>query len=251
MPAPTVWPMVLAVGITLLAAGLVTNWLLAAIGMVLNVLAVVRWLQELQPEVGEMAEARAGTQPRAIVPAADRVESLRPGIAGYRMQLPEKMHPYSAGVRGGIIGGLVMPIPALAYGIISGKGIWFPINLLAGMVFLRYGDMSDQELSQFSLRALVVGTFIHAIISVCMGLIYGVLLPTLPGRPILWGGIVMPLGWTGASYGLMGVINPVLAEHVEWRWFLLSQVVFGLVAGIVVVNSEKVYVTPLPGGPPG
>jgi len=244
MPAPTAWPMVLAAGLTLLAAGLITHWLLLLGGLVLSLVAACGWVGELRPGVGEMAEDRvpAEQRPRPIAPAAEPVESMVPGLPGYRMRLPEKMRPYSAGVKGGIVGGLVMPIPALLYGILSGNGIWYPINLLAGMVFLRYDNMSEEQLRQFSLLALVVGTVIHAIMSVGSGLVYAVVAPTLPGdRPIFWGGVVMPLVWSGICYGLMGAVNPLLADRVSWPWFIVSQYVYGLVAGYVVVRSEKVY----------
>jgi hypothetical protein len=245
MPAPTPWPMALAAGVTLLFAGLLLHWLFSAIGAVISLTAGVNWLRQLQTGVGDMGEERMppDQQPPPVQRATQPVEALRPGLPGHRMRLPEKIHPYSAGIKGGIIGGLVMPIPALLYGIISGKGIWFPINLLAGMVFLRYGDMSEDALKQFSPLALAVGIIIHAIMSVSSGLIYGVLGPTLPGdRPIFWGGVVMPIVWSGICYSLMGVVNPVLADHVSWPWFIASQFVFGITAGIVVERSEMVYV---------
>ena len=44
------------------------------------------------------------------------VQQLKPGVVGYRFQLPEKVHPISAGIKGGIVGGLLMPIPALDLG---------------------------------------------------------------------------------------------------------------------------------------
>ena len=78
--------------------------------------------------------AEPSQRPRPIVAALGQVEQLHPGLPGYRFQLPEKVHPISAGVKGGVLGGLVMPLPALAYGLASGNGIWFPVNLLAGMV---------------------------------------------------------------------------------------------------------------------
>ena len=55
---------------------------------------------------------------------------------------------------------------------------------------------------------------IHVMMSVTLGLMYGVLLPTLPDipKPLAWGGLLMPLFWTAASYSLMGVVNPVLAR---------------------------------------
>ena len=59
----------------------------------------------------------------------------------------------------------------------------------------------------------------------------------------------MPLLWTAMSYGLMGVVNPVLQERVDWPWFVVSQFVFGIVAAIVVVRSEEVYIPPAGTGP--
>ena len=52
--------------------------------------------------------------------------------------------------------------------------------------------------------------------------------------PLAWGGLLMPLLWTAASYGLMGVVNPLLQERVDWPWFIVSQFVFGVAAAIVV-----------------
>jgi hypothetical protein len=76
-----------------------------------------------------------------------------------------------------------------------------------------------------------------------MGLIYGVLLPMLPGRrPIFWGGIVAPFLWSGAIHAFMGVLNPALQSAVNWPSFVVAQYVFGLVCGWVVLRSEKVYV---------
>ena len=71
------------------------------------------------------------------------------------------------------------------------------------------------------------------------------------GKPI-WqifvGGTVIPLLWTGFSYSSMRVANPLLAQNVDWYWFALSQLVFGLAAAIVVVRTEKVAVEQA-GGP--
>jgi hypothetical protein len=64
-----------------------------------------------------------------------------------------------------------------------------------------------------------------------------------------WGGVLLPLIWTGISYSLMGVVNPLLASTVDWPWFIVSQFVFGLAAAIVVVNSEKVHIAPAGSGP--
>ena len=42
------------------------------------------------------------------------------------------------------------------------------------------------------------------------GLLYAVILPMLPGRHMLWGGLVAPLMWTGLLWAVLGIINPTL-----------------------------------------
>jgi hypothetical protein len=219
------------------------------VGAVIALLSVVFWVRQLLPGEGTIAEELAQQRPGPIEPVPGRVESLLPGMPGYRVRLPEKIHPYSAGLKGGIVGGIVMPLPAVVYGLSVHGSLWFPINLLAGMVIPGLVDPGAPPSEQldylrgFHFWPLAMAIFIHAIISMGLGLIYGVMLPTLPGSPVIWGGIVLPLLWTGASYGFMGVINPVLQNYVEWPYFILSQFIYGIVAAIVVARSEKVIVT--------
>ena len=73
-------------------------------------------------------------------------------------------------------------------------------------------------------------------------------LPPIPA-PLAWGGLLMPVLWTAMSYGLMGVVNPLLQERVDWPWFIVSQFVFGVAAAVVVIRSELVHIPPAGGGP--
>jgi hypothetical protein len=41
-------------------------------------------------------------------------------------------------------------------------------------------------------------------------------------------------------HSTLAIINPVLNQRVDWFWFVLSQVGFGIVAGIVVSRQERV-----------
>ncbi|HEX3655788.1 MAG TPA: hypothetical protein VHV55_08285 [Pirellulales bacterium] len=243
MPRPTVAPLVLSVGMVLLAAGLATSLVFSYVGGALVVVALGTWISHLLPGRGHMHEPLVRETQRAA-PAAGQpgtVEQLKPGAPGYRLRLPERVHPISAGIKGGIAGGIVMPIPALAYGVLSGHGIWFPINLLAGMLLPGVGDMSVRELEQFNGPLLAVAAVIHVMLSVVLGLIYGVLLPTLPRipKPLAWGGLLMPLLWTGVSFLVMGQINPVLQQGVDWPWFIVSQFIFGVVAALVVLRHPR------------
>jgi hypothetical protein len=253
MPQATAWPIVLALGIALLGAGLATNLAFSVVGAVLFAFGLGGWIGQLLPGRGHVHEAlvEPARRPQPVAAKPGTVDQLRPGMVGYRFQLPLQVHPISAGVKGGIVGGLVMPIPALAYGYLSGHGIWFPINLLAGMVLPGIDDIAKlhpEQLEQRNLTYLLVAGCIHAVFSVGFGLLYGVVLPTMPkvpGGPLLWGGLLMPLVWTGASYAAMGVVNPALREHVEWRWFLLSQFVYGLAMAAVVFRTQQVPVPPV------
>jgi hypothetical protein len=253
MPRPTVWPIVVALGVTMLGAGWATNPLLSIVGAVLFVLGIGGWISQLLPGGGHLHEPLVEeARPRPVTVRPGTVDQLRPGMAGYRFQLPESFHPISAGVKGGIVGGLVMPIPALAYGVFSGHGIWFPINLLAGIVVPGITGESVAELEQFQLSALVVAIVVHATFSATFGLLFGVVSPTLPplpGGPVIAGGVLMPLLWTGLCHGFMGVINPALQRHVDWLWFVVSQAVYGLAMSIVVVRTQKVRVPPAGIGP--
>lgn len=246
-PKPTVWPLVLSLGLALAGAGVAVGTVaFLAVGGLFFVVALWNWLAELLPGRGTEAEPLAGP----YAPPVGRpgtVEQLGPGMAGYRLRLPEKVYPISAGLKGGLAGGLAMPVPALLWGVLSGHGLWFPVNLLAGLALPGIDELSVGELEQFRPALFAVGVVIHATISAVVGLVYGVLLPTIPRSPrwqLLVGGVVIPLIWTGASYGLMGVANPVLRRYVDWAWFAASQCVFGLVAAAVVVRSEKVIVPP-------
>lgn len=51
-----------------------------------------------------------------------------------KLGYPPMMYPITSGIVGGLAGGLAMVIPALAYSLVSGKGLWYPINLVAGAV---------------------------------------------------------------------------------------------------------------------
>ena len=169
-------------------------------------------------------------------------------MPGYRFRLPEKVHPISAGVKGGIVGGMLMPIPALLWGLLSGHGVWYPVNLLAGMALPGIGKLTIAELEQFHSGLLVLATVIHVIISVVMGLIYGVLLPTLAEIPreVAWGGLLMPVFWTGIGYPSMEFVNPILKEGVNWPLFIASQILFGVVVALVVRHFEWTH--PVLGG---
>ncbi len=100
--------------------------------------------------------------------------------------------------------------------------------------------MSYNQLLEFSGTGLLLGFIIHGIGSALIGLLYGIALPMFPRRPMLLGGILAPLFWTGILYAEMSIINPALEARIDWKWFMASQFAFGLVAGWVVSRHEPI-----------
>ena len=166
MPRTTAWPIVLSLGVVLLALGVATDLTFSVVGGVLLVIGLVGWIAQLLPGRGHEHEALSEVKAGPITARPGTVEQLKPGVIGYRFQLPEKVHPVSAGMKGGIIGGLLMPIPAFIWAISSGHSIWFPVNLLAGLVLPGLPDMPrDQLLAQLEMFhpwGLVCGIILHA-----------------------------------------------------------------------------------------
>jgi flagellar biosynthesis protein FliR len=76
--------------------------------------------------------------------------------------------------------------------------------------------------------------------SLLVGLLYGAMLPMLPRRPIVLGGLAAPLLWSGLIYGILAFVNPVMNQHIDWAWFVASQIAFGVVAGLVVAIQERI-----------
>ncbi len=245
MPRPTVAPLVLSLGVILMAAGAAMGLAFLVVGALVTVAGLGIWVTALLPGQGHFPEPRVEGErrPAPVMTERPTVEKLRAGMPGYRARLPESVHPISAGIKGGLVGGVVMPVPALLWGVFSGHGVWFPVNLLAGMVLPGVGDRNPAELEDFRLPLLLAAVVIHVVMSLVVGLIYGVLMPTLPAipRPIAWGGVLMPIVWTGASYAAMQAVNPELPAQVNWPWFIVSQFVFGITMPAVVLGAKRLH----------
>src|ERR1700733_5940212 len=130
LPAPTAWPLVISAGIALVGAGLAMSPAFLFVGIAILLFGLGGWIAQLLSIAGHVHEPLVAPDQRAApaVATLGTVEPMRPGAAGYRFRLPEKVHPISSGVKGGIVGGLLMPIPALAYGLVSQGSLWLPIN---------------------------------------------------------------------------------------------------------------------------
>ncbi len=239
LPAPTAAPLVLAFGATLLTAGLVTHVAIGVTGALLIVASCVAWFREVLPhEQHETVPVEAVPEfPKTI---AQNVARLELGEIGHRARLPIEIHPVSAGIKGGLAGSAAMAALAILYGVLRQGSIWYPINLLAAGASASMARLSPEALKAFSLLGLLLGTVIHVFTSSMVGLLYGVMLPMFPRRPIVLGGLIAPLLWTGLLRSVLGVVNPTLDALIDWRWFTASQIAFGVVAGLVVTRTAMV-----------
>ncbi len=240
VPAPTAWPMIMSLGITLSFAGLVTSITVSMVGFILTIAGVVGWFREVLP-VEHRETVRITPTVEVIVPAKIGVDYLQVGELGNRAVLPLEIYPYSAGIKGGIAGGIAMAVLAGLQGIIFHGSPWYTINILAATAMANLANADTATLSSFIPQAFVVALVIHGSASILVGLLYGVMLPMFPRYPAFWAAIVAPLLWTGLLWSSLSVINPLLDARIEWRWFILCQMAFGAVAGFVVNQTERVH----------
>lgn len=243
LPAPTSWPVLLAFAITLLFAGLITNPVVSVVGFVLVIYAATGlWMDVFPGPKHVFVPAKPESEQASPIKTSGRsVQSLHLGEHGHRVRIPVEIHSYSSGVYGGLAGGFVMAVLAVLYGIVREGSIWFPINLLAASAVPTLAEADLEVLRQFNAAGLIVAVIVHLTFSVLVGLLYAVLLPMLPRRfEWFWGGIMTPLLWTGLIHATMGMINPTLAIYIDWTWFVICQVAFGMVGGYVVFKSARI-----------
>src|SRR5215468_10277275 len=239
VPASTAWPLVLAFGFTLMFAGLLTSVSVSVLGAVLSVAGCVGWFREVLPHEHEetvgvvFGEDRITTERRVV----ERVP-VAPDLV--RAWLPLETYPISAGLKGGLAGGVAMAVLACTYGLLKAGSLWYPINLLAATVYAESLKLGPAQLNSFHADSFAIALGLHGIGSIFVGLLYGAMLPMFARRPIVLGGLIAPVLWSGLLYSIMQLLNPLLASRVDWIWFMASQIAFGMVAGIVVVRQERV-----------
>src|SRR5246127_2918473 len=238
MPASTAWPILLAFGVTLCFASLVTSAGVGFAGLVLVCCGVGGWARQVLPdEHHEVVPVTAGK----FVPSSKITQVAHIQISEvHRAFLPVESYPVTSGLRGGIAGGIVMIFPALLYGYLTQHSIWYAVNLLGGAGVAHWTNATTADIAAFHWNGLIVATVIHFAICTLIGLLYGAMLPMWPKRPIVLGGIVAPLLWTGFLHSILGFVNPEFNARVAWGWFAFSEILFGLFAGVVVTRSSKI-----------
>src|SRR5262249_40192435 len=165
MPASTPWPFVTAFGLALICAGLVTSLGISVVGAVVLLWGAVGWFRVVMPvQQEELVKVYRPLSGAAVPRSTRRVDHLRPGEAGHRIYIPVQVHPYSAGLLGGAIGGVGMAIIACLYGLLAHGSIWYPVNLLAAAALPSLTNAGPEVLKSFQISGLTVALLSHVII---------------------------------------------------------------------------------------
>src|SRR3979490_3233654 len=126
LPAPTAWPIILAFGVALLFAGLVTSVSVSILGAILFVTGCVGWFRDVLPhEKEETLEVKAEVP--VVSTLRREVERLPIAPDLPRALLPLETYPVSAGIKGGVAGSVAMAVLACLYGFLKQRSIWYPI----------------------------------------------------------------------------------------------------------------------------
>src|SRR3984885_15115712 len=127
VPAPTAWPFILALGVALLFAGLVTSTSVGCLGVLLSLAGSVGWFREVLPREHEelvpvaLEDIRLVTTRRVV----DRLPILPDQV---RVWLPVRTYSIWAGVKGGLAGRIAMAVLACVHGISKARSLWYPTH---------------------------------------------------------------------------------------------------------------------------
>jgi len=240
LPRPTAWPMVLALGLSLIFAGMVTSLAVGILGLLLTISGIVGWFRQVLPHEAHVSVPIGADQVeiaslRTLIQHPPHAASESP-----RKILPVETFLISNGIKGGIAGGTAMVVPATIFSLLKYHSLWYSVNLLAAGGFVSWSGASNAFLSQFHLQGVLAGFLIQGFVSLLVGLLYGAMLPMFPKYPIFTAGFMVPLLFTGIVYSALSIVSPILNQRIDWFWFVLSQIAFGLVCGFVVNLQTKV-----------
>lgn len=240
LPRPTAWPLVLALGVSLIALSMVTSIAFFYLGLAFSIAAIGGWFLQIFPvEAHETVPVEVEdieiTTSRRLVQRERHPISEAP-----RSILPVETFRITTGIRGGIAGGIAMIAPATLFSLLKYHSLWYAMNLLAAGGFVSWAGASDAFLSQFHIQGLLAALAIHGCVSLLVGLLYGAMLPMFPRYPIVTAGFMVPFIFTAILYSAIRIVSPILSDRIDWFWFVVSQVAFGLVCGYVVNLQARV-----------
>ncbi len=247
LPGPTTWPFLLAFGIALSAMGVLTMWVVFYVGCAVTAVAAFGFFRDVFPR--EKVWYAEIEHPQPVVEPRGSVEHLTPGMAGHRLQLPEKVHPYRAGIYGGLVGGVAMAVVALIYTVIWLQSWAYAPNVLSAILLPDYRDQALDFYLAWHWKGVLFGVGIHIILAISIGLVYAVVLPMMGGKRLAMflGALVGPLIFTGLLWPSVAIISEPMANLI-WNtesaslWvFIGSQFAFGFACTWWILRAERRY----------
>src|SRR6266567_2625206 len=114
VPAPTPWPFIAGLGITLMFSGIVTHIAVTMVGTVMLLRAAIGWWFDVLPEKKEEAVSVSAADLAAthVAKSSSRVDRLTNGGERHRVRIPVEVHPYWTGLYGGLVGAVAMAVVA-------------------------------------------------------------------------------------------------------------------------------------------
>jgi hypothetical protein len=209
MPAPTPWPLVLALGVSLVFAGLMSSPIASILGAVILLVAAMGWWRDVLPhEHHELIEVEGEAAPLAV-PADIPVVYLRVGKQSSKIRQSPESKPWLADLKGGVVGAIAMTGVALFFGLVIRGSIWYPINLLAAAAIPSLATATVDQLKEFNAAGLILGTIIHVCTCLLVGVLYAVMLPMFPRKAFWWAGVSAPILWSGLIASTMTSSTPL------------------------------------------
>src|SRR5258708_24396940 len=110
----TAWPLIAALGLTLIFAGLVTHAGVSIVGAIILLRSSVGWWLDVLPEQKEEA---------VLMSPADQISTSSLTVdhltAGHRAQIPLEVPPYWTGLYGGLAGAVAMAVFSTLFCLLS------------------------------------------------------------------------------------------------------------------------------------
>ena len=156
--------------------------------------------------------------------------------------VPSEVYPYRTGIIGGVVGGIVMATVAVGTMPLINRSIWFPVNLVAATLLRDLQGLPPDALNPFMPAAFVIGVGLHFFLSVSIGVLFALILPTLPGSALIWSLIAGPVLWALVQFIVLPLVNPVMSQLVHPLSFVTAHLLYSLVLGLWVTRYQKVPV---------
>ena len=127
------------------------------------------------------------------------------------------------GAVGGFLGAIAMALAAMAVAALTGRGALTPLRLPAGTFF--------GQAAMAGVGPVVVGTIVHLVTGIALGVVFALLLRGFRPGLVLWGMAFGALVWLLAEFALLPLVNPVMDTHTPPLLYLVDHLVFGAVLG--------------------